>query len=148
MAEHGRPQPTPAASENEPLISLTVVAADANLVAVQVPYVSAIEVGMVLRAEPRRALIPAAQGGGAAMERDDLSPATCRQGDHLAVSRSGRLPVVRSADHEERSLGFSRLPGGPRPGQIGETMAPAQFRQHRGVQLKRSLKVANADVDM
>lgn len=143
----GLSQPAPA-TVTEPLISLTFVTADANLVAVRISHLSAIEVGMVFRAKSWCALVVAAQGGGAAMKPDDLSLSTCHQGYHLAVPWVGRLTVVRPPDQEERSLGTSRLPAGPWPGQIGEPVAPVEFRQHGGVKRKRSMKVANANVDM
>ena len=77
-----------------------IMTADAKLVAVRIPKISPVIVGMVVWPEAGRPLIGGSVRHGDGMAGIDGVPAGREQGDHLAVARRGAVTVKGPSDQE------------------------------------------------
>src|SRR6478752_7669429 len=89
------------------------MAADAELVAVWIPYIRAVIVRMIFGPRSGRSLVAAAMPERQRMALTDQGPIGGQEGDHLAIAGCRGRAVVGLPDDEERSRVSRLLPPGP-----------------------------------
>src|SRR4051812_7999645 len=121
---------------------------DADLIALCVTEVRAIVVGVVLRPQTRCTLRCAAVGDGDTVSLVNRGASRREECNHLTIADGVGLSAVRCADDEQRPGFRMRLPTGPRPFTLTETLLNAEYRHKRSVESKSALEVVDADEDV
>lgn len=120
----------------------------ADLVALGIPEIGAVVVGVVLRPQPRSAFVRTAIQQGCCMSSVDLLPGACEEGKHLTIARLVRLSVERRRDHEEWPGFRGRLPSCPGAAPVDKALLYPQCVQNCAIEAQRTLEVCNAGDDV
>jgi hypothetical protein len=124
------------------------VTSDAQLVALWVPEVRAIVVGMVLRPHTRKTLRCRAVGQCDAIGLINDSARLRQERNHLTIAYGMWLTVIGSADEEQRPGPRARLPSCPRASGIAKALRNAKDRHERSIEGESTVKVADANEDV
>ena len=125
-----------------------------NLVPIEVADVGGVEVGIVLGPEARRPIALSALSKCRGVEGIDRSPGGCAEGDHVAVSSGGGVPIDWRADPEGEFAGAILLVEAPAdraaiPGGIARDAAlHGQWREDGVVEVFGPLKVIGAEINV
>jgi len=125
-----------------------VVAADAELVAIQVTEICAIVVRMIVRPETGLTFASCTICDGTGVAPVHRTSVRSEQCHHLSIARCSALTVVRTADKEKRPVPTGLHPTRPWFLRLGKLQREPKLIHHTAVKGECAFKVSDSNMDM